>query len=488
MGVCVVLGVAVVLSLLLASGPLPRDSTLKNLLVTPSSPARAVGEDGKLPRDYTSTQFISFTINTLGGLAAEGECQGRAVDNDYDGKRICYLGDRANLTQDLFHRFAIVKEVIDVIRRDMESDDPEIDHSPHVLKIFQMPEFFLRGPHGAYSIETLYQEPSVMLQISDAMRDLVNHADFEDYLFVMGTVIFAKGLGQQDATSHNGTTTTTTTGTNPSWLQKELNASEVMYWNFAPVYAGGVNVTKYLVSKKYISTADFLDRTRLPNPAVTRTGEYDPASKRLQTLLERRGTAMIENNILEIDGVRIGIEICLDHRLGSLWTNLGQEAATEETLVDVLLVTSAGMALERGPNPIRRGGVAYLTDGEASSAACVRSVTDGPYRADRVCRMSPGAIKRVPVYRRRRRREDDGDDDPSSEFVLLSGCYDFLGKTKLLRGYYSIHQTQGCAYTLKLYGIDVYDEYAIYPPSIEIYPVVDLPSDETTVAMTGPGA
>jgi hypothetical protein len=47
--------------------------------------------------------------------------------------------------------------------------------------------------------------------------------------------------------------------------------------------------------------------------------------------------------------------------------------------------------------------------------------------------------------------------------------------TSILQGYYSLYQTQGCAYTLKFYGINVFDEYDIYPPSVEIYPVVDLP-------------
>lgn len=31
---------------------------------------------------YKATQFISFTINTFGGLAAHGECDGRDVDEN----------------------------------------------------------------------------------------------------------------------------------------------------------------------------------------------------------------------------------------------------------------------------------------------------------------------------------------------------------------------------------------------------------------------
>jgi hypothetical protein len=45
----------------------------------------------------------------------------------------------------------------------------------------------------------------------------------------------------------------------------------------------------------------------------------------------------------------------------------------------------------------------------------------------------------------------------------------------LLRGYYSLYQTQGCAYTLSTYDINVMDEFTYYPPSIEIYPTVALP-------------
>ena len=63
-----------------------------------------------------------------------------------------------------------------------------------------------------------------------------------------------------------------------------------------------------------------------------------------------------------------------------------------------------------------------------------------------------------------------------SDFFPVTACID-IEKSELLDGYYSLYQTQGCAYTLKLYGIDVMDEFKYYPPSIEIYPTVDLPYD-----------
>lgn len=63
-----------------------------------------------------------------------------------------------------------------------------------------------------------------------------------------------------------------------------------------------------------------------------------------------------------------------------------------------------------------------------------------------------------------------------SEFFTMSACID-MEKLEFLEGYHSLYQTQGCAYTLKLYGIDVMDEFEFYPPSFEIYPTVALPSN-----------
>ena len=53
-----------------------------------------------------------------------------------------------------------------------------------------------------------------------------------------------------------------------------------------------------------------------------------------------------------------------------------------------------------------------------------------------------------------------------------------MEKSHLLKGYYSLYQPQGCANTLRTYGINVMDEFKYYPPSIEVYPTIELPSAE----------
>lgn len=80
---------------------------------------------------YYATQFISFTINTLGGLAEHGECEGKNVDPRSNS---CYLGN-TNIEKDVNHRLAIFGDVLHTLRNDVFQEDPEIDRDPRVLKI-----------------------------------------------------------------------------------------------------------------------------------------------------------------------------------------------------------------------------------------------------------------------------------------------------------------------------------------------------------------
>jgi hypothetical protein len=72
---------------------------------------------------YKATQFISFTINTMGGIAAHGECVGRHVADD----GTCYLGS-FDIEEDVVHRALIVKEVLEFLREDVNKKHPVIDH------------------------------------------------------------------------------------------------------------------------------------------------------------------------------------------------------------------------------------------------------------------------------------------------------------------------------------------------------------------------
>jgi hypothetical protein len=149
------------------------------------------------------------------------------------------------------------------------------------------------------------------------------------------------------------------------------------------------------VTKRYISGADFLSRTSLPNPKDADLHDYSEMNAELQAAFAKRDVILIRDNVVELDGLRIGVEICLDHRLGVLWNDLKTKHHSE--LVDILLITSAGMSIEHGPNPVVPGGVVYLSDGSASSAACMRTDDYDVFLPDHVCRGDIGGVKHIPI-------------------------------------------------------------------------------------------
>ena len=331
--------------------------------------------DSRLRRtNYVGTQFISFTINTRGGLAEEGECEGRSVAPN--GK--CYLGNANNITEDLLHRLAIVEDVLRKLKADAFQQKPDIDHNDDVLKIVILPEFFWRGPYGAYSTKQLIQDDGVLVQVANVIQDVISDNFFNDFLFVFGTVVAARSPDDP----------------REPW-EHALSAEEVEYFNFASVVKGGIHGKHYAVTKRYISGADFLSRTSLPNPKDADLHDYSQMNAELQAAFEKRNVILIRDNVVELDGLRIGVEICLDHRLGVLWNDLKTKHHGE--LVDVLLITSAGMSIEHGPNPVVPGGVVYLSDGSASSAACMRTDDYDVFLPDHVCRGDIGGVKHIPI-------------------------------------------------------------------------------------------
>jgi hypothetical protein len=289
---------------------------------------------------YVGTQFISFTINTIGGIDDKGECEGQPIDPN---NGFCYLGNSENITKDVYHCLGIVEQTLHHrLRQDAFRESPDIDHANNILKIFMMPKFFWRGPNGAYSTSVFLNDDddddddnnnnnnnnntSLYLQVADRLRELVADPFFNDFLFVFGTIVAAESPGDL-----------------PGKPWEMDNATDVDYYNLAPVIKGGPHHHQhsYIVTKRYISGADFLSRTTLPNPKKDDKHLYSQVSEAMSHLFEDvHNSRIITDNILELDGLRIGLGICLDHRMGALWNHI---RSYQLPLVDVLLVTSAGM-------------------------------------------------------------------------------------------------------------------------------------------------
>jgi hypothetical protein len=453
---------------------------------------------------YTATQFISFTINTFGGLDAKHECDDEDfhhdISNDADDEvRGCYLGNVHNLTEDVEHRFQLLLKVLDTLENDgtkkatttLERDDDSrpttrIDHSEHTLKVFMVPEFFLRGPMGAYPIEELFHsgphnESGLLLDIAERIHDRISSPYWEHWMFVFGTVV-AVQLPNDD--TYNDPTIP-----NQPW-ELHVQADQVLYYNFAPVFRGGSSVRKgeqgperFIITKHYYSSIDFLNGVSLPNPKHhNQFSYYNELPQDFVDLLSTKNSVVLnhQDSVLNIDNIRLGIEICLDHLEGVLWKQIqNQSLSSPETevdslLVDVLLITSAGMTIEYGPSPIVPGGVVYMTDGGATSAACYRPVDDeSKYDPHSVCRTPPPTqVKHYPPVPPTTNGKTNASD--YSQFFTMATCTDVLSANDL-RGYFSLYQPMGCTYTLQDFGIEVYDPATPNLPSLEYYPVVSLP-------------
>lgn len=175
---------------------------------------------------YTATQFISFTINTMGGSAVHGECDGRSVDPETN---TCYLGDY-DVEQDALHRLDILAGVLDRLKNDTFQENPRINPHSDVLKIFILPEFYLRGPHGAYSTAQLQDaddddHAGLLIQVSKRLREIIVDEAFTDYLFVFGTTVFAQKLDDPVGMDW--------------WENDVVDSTKVLYYNFAPIFKGG---------------------------------------------------------------------------------------------------------------------------------------------------------------------------------------------------------------------------------------------------------
>ena len=101
-----------------------------------------------------------------------------------------------------------------------------------------------------------------------------------------------------------------------------LEDGEILYLNFAPIIKGGSEYKEYRMElyKNYISSEDFLRREKgLPDPRQSNVTKYatilDVADGKMADFItEERGVEIIPNNVFDVDGIRFGLEICLDHR------------------------------------------------------------------------------------------------------------------------------------------------------------------------------
>jgi len=295
---------------------------------------------------YTDVQYFGFNLFTAAGTAADG-----CFDYNRSSTAKCYLGS-SKLEEDLHSRMGIMLKAIE-----NAYEGSHWDRSNTTLKIYMAPEFFWRGPRGAYELS-----PSLARharQVFAKMQDHLSDERFSNWVFVLGTVVAVRfdsrtegGMGDED---------------------------RLTYYNFAPIQIGGER-TMYVQFKHHISTIDFPEAKRTdadhPEPfALFRRSDcyinrgaagcgYGVLSTDLmETEFGFDSDKVLQDGTFNVKGLRIGIEICLDHMVGTLDAALGSHRT-----VDVHLISSAGMYIAAGPVCTRQGSPIFLADGFARTA------------------------------------------------------------------------------------------------------------------------
>lgn len=219
------------------------------------------------------------------------------------------------------------------------------DEKRRSLKIFMAPEFFFRGPYGAYA------DIGCISKVFDTMALETSQDAYRDWLFVLGTVICTS--------------------------DKELNSVKQgnLLENYALVQRGGGDSSEghnIVVAKEFPSHVDF------KHPGVTNYEWFDPATSKanIAGVSERhfmpegarrdpvggelggpRLSELVGGCIFTMDGIRFGLEVCRDHHIKRL------AKSKEAGSVHIQLIPSAGMSISAGAISCVPNGIIFNVDG-----------------------------------------------------------------------------------------------------------------------------
>ena len=243
-----------------------------------------------------------------------------------------------------------------VIERAIETAHASADNSKNVIKIFIAPEFYWRGPTGAYPASSILDpaetdQKNPINMIGRLLEKIVSNSKYSDWLFVFGTVVAINDMVPDD-------------------ILNNVPGSQKLFYNFAPIYKGGkLHRGKMLIApKRYISKIDFLKSPVNAGEIIdVRAQQYDnTAWSQLQDWLKAvKGYELVQHNWFKVDQLQFSIEVCLDHRkqeaLRSAWEGHTKRGA------QISIVTSAGMSPLYESYVMSKGGHLFLQDGLGES-------------------------------------------------------------------------------------------------------------------------
>jgi hypothetical protein len=290
---------------------------------------------------YTNFRLIAYEVHTasakvnvISGWSAGTECPAVArvpVPNT--------LPDDARI------RLKRLASVVDLAKTQITAGG-RTDNA-NTLKIFLVPEFYLRPPAtiGADYKGSTYPV-GVRAQILQALESMFVHADFADWLFVCGTMM---------------------------WNTLAGDKTTKLFFNTAVIVRGGQANALHVVEKRIPSGIDGVPVAMLPGGGLRYAAPgLDPSVKLFFERWEER-----KRHVLTFDGITFGVEVCLDHRddpqckvlrkVVSDW--YAKQVPPPLPGVQIHLLTAGGMGIELPSVSAKIGGYILRNDGLHQAAA-----------------------------------------------------------------------------------------------------------------------
>lgn len=275
------------------------------------------------------------------------------------------------------------------------------------LKIFMAPEFYFRGKKGAYSTDIVSEIIPRMMRLGTA------GPLYSDWLFVFGTAVASFEVSETLCSKCSSKAAAPANiirferdPLNPAKtipvcsidrthpIMTRTYGAEVQ--NVALIQHGN---DSHMVAKEYVSNIDYtgnkFDRNLVYNTTSTvvngskveRTvrreviaplGSHDnpglpgnrPSKPGKPGVMKVRNDERMGGCVFTMDGLTIGLEVCLDHATSGVNPNAGRAAALAPT-IHILLIPSFGMDIDTGLY-CKTNGIAFNVDGRGRGISEVK--------------------------------------------------------------------------------------------------------------------
>lgn len=313
-------------------------------------------------------------------LAQHSPSKGRYSEVVCIGYRVKVAGDaylgRTDDASDMRGRCDDLKKAIRAAYALADRDGRNYNARGKLLKVFVAPEFFFRGANGAYDHAVVHGNAArtddqgrlvdpANKGLVEIMLEELNQPCYKDWLFVLGTAIaateekahrcMAQGCGGKvvfDVDAKTGRSSARCDASrNHRVIERSLGA---FVENVGFIVKEG---EVHTVSKELVSHIDYVkDKAKGERDLVTVGGSGKPVELKVRRHVQASGYTSASNTpsrfsdermggcIFTIDGVTIGVEVCLDH--ASTTGNATSGRLEHAANIQLQLIPSAGMSIK----------------------------------------------------------------------------------------------------------------------------------------------